>query len=107
MSSIASCVTWVKGLRRNITAQRIEFLDRAEATRVKQEMESKGRRVVLAVSNFKTPERVVKVYVLTARPVPTYEKHAQKAKGYGITGNEPTREPNEFDQAEAKKDKKG
>jgi hypothetical protein len=95
-----NCQTWTKN--GEITAQRLEFRNRADAMRVKRSLEQKERRVTISVSRFRSPKRSAEIYILTIRPVPAYEKHAANAKGFGVTGHEPSRAPTAEEKAKAK-----
>ena len=69
------------------TATRLEFGRMHDAQSAKRRAEESGKRAFLSASRYRTPERMVTIYVVTIRPVPTYEKHAEK-QGYGVTGRE-------------------
>ncbi len=86
-----NCQTWTKGSR--ITAKRLEYTHLPDAERAKRKAQENGLRAVLSASRFRSPLRMVTIYVVTIREIPAYEKHAEM-HGFGVTGREETRNPN-------------
>jgi len=100
--------TWVKGTMRDITAQRFTTPNRAEADAFAKHNGDNERKVTRSMIYYREPttgERK-RAFVVTVRPKPSWVTFAEKATGYGVTGNEPTREPTAQDKEEARKDKK-
>lgn len=86
-----NCESWTKGNR--VTATRLEYGRQVDAVTAQRRAQEKGLRAVLSASRFRSPERVITVWIVTIREIPAYERHAQ-IHGYGVTGREETRKPN-------------
>ena len=108
--SILESVEWVRGFNAETTARRATFTTLSEAFAFGSRHADNGRRVaysseVLAVRAQGPIQQightlgpiptagVQTFFVVTVRPVPTWEKHAQENTGHGLTGYEPSRAP--------------
>ena len=85
--------TWTR--KGKITARKLVFRSRKQADSMAQKHANAGRRVARSmhyVRNPVTAERSA-LYVVTIRPQPAWQKFAEKQRGHGVTGAEPSRAP--------------
>jgi hypothetical protein len=109
-SAILESVEWVKGRVAKTTARRTMFTNVEAALAWGKRHADNGRRVaysseILAapchgpiheVGHRRMPRPTgpkTRYFVVTVRPRPEWERHAQEAKGHGVTGREASRAP--------------